>query len=1055
MKKKISLLAVLVMLISLLVPVSVSAEYKDVKPENQYYEAITTLSKLTVIPVEVDGKIEMQGVINGYEDGTFVPQGLITRAEFTKMLVFALGLQNIAVEPTEFTDVSDCWAKCYIKTAYDRGIINGMGDGIFAPNNNVTYEQALKMVVCLLGYESYAEANGGYPDGYTNQASVLGLTKNISGVKFKEEATRGVIAQLVYNALEVEMKEYNPLTGKTSSSNETLLGDYLNVKKLKGVLVGAAEYKTGDCTQNITKNEMDVLGSSNEGEVIIRFDEYTENITDISKYLGKNIVVYYKQQNDYGERFLMTIDDETATNTDYSIKYYQIESFDGSSLKYRENSADKLRSLKFSNTDITVRYNGKVVRNDVSQVLEKKKFIDGKLETITADRAYDFSSMLNAWLNPNNAFFIYGEVICTDRNSDGDINDIQINDYNTIVALKKPSTSDYKISDKIITANNIILNPDSNDYTYTVVKGGKQIEVTSIAAGDVILYTKSLDGTLYACEVTDKKVTGTIDSIDDVDNTVDIDGTEYDIGEMCRYYISTNQNGKSLATGQKGTFYLDKYDTIVYATIEDEAEKPYAYITNAFTSDDGETQYVSVFVPSSNSTSNYQLKDKVKLNGSSVSAAKAVNELTKISSGAVSDSAAVKFSNNDMTDLWHKTIYKSVKTKMTSCSLPARIEIKNNEVTSIATIASNDDSYYDENGYTLVANNEDTSKLVRCKDLDYYKYSSNSFTLNGKSAFSINAKTTIIYVPADRTEKSKYTKKSTSSFSSGDSYYVEAYDINTNKVAGLVLMYSATNSSITSVSKSSNYSVVGKLPSTFFDEDLDGNTKKLSVYTASTTLKDWVTLEEDEFADCEVGDVIQFAYDSDNYIQGRRNIIKYSDILGVLGGTATVVSEGEEDEHSEVFNWAQSVEPTEENYYQRFKFDFRYPKANASSTGDSWYETYTSSSDGVEYAYSRAAMYNVMQVQLEENKLLVTQGGFIPDTGELYNENDYEEVVVSSSTKILRMADKGKSLTPYVEDTTTNLSIEDFKASINYGTDCSKILVCSARGSAKLIVMYN
>ena len=59
-----------------------------------------------------------------------------------------------AYDSSDFTDVdASHWAKNYIQTAYNLGIIAGMGDGTFAPDAPVTYEQALKMVVCTDVYK--------------------------------------------------------------------------------------------------------------------------------------------------------------------------------------------------------------------------------------------------------------------------------------------------------------------------------------------------------------------------------------------------------------------------------------------------------------------------------------------------------------------------------------------------------------------------------------------------------------------------------------------------------------------------------------------------------------------------------------------------------------------------------------------------------------------------------------------------------------------------------------------------------------------------------------
>jgi len=1039
MKKHISLALSVIMLLTTLLSTSVFAAYSDVTDDLGYYEAITMLSKLNVI--------------NGYEDGTFKPDGNITRAEFTKIVTYTLGLGDLKTPPTEFSDVNDHWAKFNIKTAYDQGIINGMGDGTFAPDANVTYEQALKMVVCMLGYKTYAEQAGGYPVGYRAQAAALKITDNITGVSYDAPATRGSIAQLMYNALEVPMMTVNAL-GNVVSANETLLNDRLNVIKLEGILVGAEEYLTADCTNTLNLWEMSVLGKRNEGEIVIDFSEYTNSVADISKYLGKLITVYYKDIKTTNERKLVIIDDESSKNAEYHVTFDQIASFDGNKLEYYETSDSKrARDLKFSLDDVTVRYNGKMVDPNHNIVLKKTAAdSDGKMVTQESS-SMDIMSALREWLNPGSQFFIYGDVKLTDREADGKINDVQINDYNTIVAYKTPTTSDYRITDKLVTGNSITLNPDAVEYSFTIEKNGSQVPVTSIKAGDVVLYAKSLDGSLYTCKVSQKSIKGKITSIESADNKIYVDETEYNLGTMLEKYISTNQDGKQLTTGQSGTFYVDDYNTLVYGTIEDEKTNPYAYITTVYTSDDDSEYFLAAFIPSkaSTGTTSYKLREKVKVNGKNMNAAQAASYLSGLSTDETVDGSGYYYNNNDINNSSKKDeLYDGATTKLTSAAQLARLEIAaDNTIAGIVTV-TDDAAAYNTDGTTAITTNEDTSKIVRCKEIAKYKYTSSSFTIGNKTQFSVNSSTTIIYVPGNRSEKTEYAKKSTSSLSPTEEYNVEAYDINSSKVAGLVVIY-GTSGSITEVTKTTDYSIIAEIPQVTYDADDDENKLTLSVYAGtSTTAKDWITKDANEFDDVEVGDVIQFAYDQNKRALDRVNVIQYADIKEVINGKQVDV-----DDHKEVFNWTEA--PDDSGSVQKYKFDYRFPKAKPS--GDNYFETYHSSTLG-DIPYSRAAMYNVYQIQEEGSKLLVTQGGFaLDENGEvkndLYDPEDYEEISITSSTKIIRMESNEKEFSPYVEDTETALTFLDLKAAQNYGSECSKILVCSLQGRARLIVIYD
>jgi hypothetical protein len=154
---------------------------------------------------EAVNRLVAVGIINGYEDGTFKPERTITRAEFAKIVVTALGLDAAAAygaNTSDFTDVAGHWAAGYINIAASRGIVNGMGDGTFAPDAKVTFEQAVTMLVRALGYEP--SISGGYPAGYLVKAAELDITDGVKGV-VGAPAPRGIVALLTDNALETPM----------------------------------------------------------------------------------------------------------------------------------------------------------------------------------------------------------------------------------------------------------------------------------------------------------------------------------------------------------------------------------------------------------------------------------------------------------------------------------------------------------------------------------------------------------------------------------------------------------------------------------------------------------------------------------------------------------------------------------------------------------------------------------------------------------------------------------------------------------------------------------
>lgn len=1073
MKKFIAMLTSVVMLMTALCSAAF-ASFSDVDDTNPYKKAITTLSTLNVI--------------SGYDDGTFAPDKVISRAEFTSLIVHMLGFENMTSEENSFDDLSDDhWAKNYIQTAYGLGIISGMGDGTFEADSPVTYEQALKMIVCTLGYEGFAQAvadaNNGWADGYIKQANSLEITKGVADAEYSSGASRGVVAQVLYNALEVEMYENNGY--QYVKTEKTLLKDYLKCIEFKGTLVGVADYVTEDCTQSLYEYEMAVITNSGD-YVTILFEEYISDefektdtaqnynkstnekrqtikdytikinnsetsdedkktyrskietleseikklenekleafklfandttIKELRSLLGTTIIVFYKQLSENDEKTLVIFSSDSSKNTQIELTHDDIRSLDGTSLKYYVSST-KSETVKLKEDELTVRYNGRLVSSGDTVTLTNP--------STKETEEFSRQEALEQWLNPDTDYTIYGTATLTDSSSDGTIDMVQIYDYDVMVAYAAPTTSDYRITDKLVTGNYLVLDPQAASYTYTITKDGSEIAVTSIKANDVILYATSLDKSMYTLLVSSESVKGSVSSINTNSGQLTISNTAYNIGDTFETYIK-EKDGRELKVGVSGTFYTDSFGTLVFGTLDAATVVPYAYIADAYVDyDEGGKTYITAFLSSSTSTAaSYQLDDKVKLNGSSVKAELVVDRLA--------ESAA--YSNNDSD--YAEDIYGAGKEpENLTYSQPARITVKDNKVTEIITLTSEE----------AQTSNDDAEQLVLCKELNQYTYSSNSFTKDGKSAFSVNSSTIVITVPSDRKTKKLYTKKALSSiFTSGDSYYVEAYDVNSSKIAGLVIVY-GNDGSLTRVKKDTDFSVVASLPESVYSEVKDDTVLQFNVFAGSSnTAKSWTTYDSKEFASVQVGDVVQFAYDSDNLAQGRINCITMEDITEILDG-------GEAD--GQKFNWAVTQTPDEDNNYQKYKFDYRFKQ---SGTEDD--EIYYSTSLG-SIPYSRACMYNVSQVLVDDKKLYVTKDGFTADDDGIYvlDDSDYEEITITSSTKILRMEDDREEISRYAADTTTDMSISDLRDAKNYGVDCSKILVCSLKGTAKLIVVYN
>ena len=161
-------------------------QYPGVKDTEVYSEPVNVLSGL--------------GVVGGFPDGTFKPDDSVTRAQMAVMLMNCLGIPVSGKAATGFTDVpASHWASGYIKYAASLGYIAGMGDGTFHPDDPVTYDQALTMIVASLGYTSEG-LTGDWPGNFINAARGLGLLK-ICKTTGSSAASRADVCCFLYQAL--------------------------------------------------------------------------------------------------------------------------------------------------------------------------------------------------------------------------------------------------------------------------------------------------------------------------------------------------------------------------------------------------------------------------------------------------------------------------------------------------------------------------------------------------------------------------------------------------------------------------------------------------------------------------------------------------------------------------------------------------------------------------------------------------------------------------------------------------------------------------------------
>ena len=304
LKRALSLALAAIMVIGMMVVGAGAVSIDDFSDKDEIVnkEAVTTMVSL--------------GVINGKDDGSYDPSGIVTRAEMAKLIAVTL---NGGKDPTlgaitaNFTDTQGHWAESYIAYVASLGIIDGRGDGTFGPNDQVTGAQAAKMILTMLGYRSDIEGFTGanWAINVQTKGNDIDLFADMS-INPDEGLTRDDTAQMLYNGVQSWMVEYRNLEGSYdgivypqplngTKANSTVLIEKFKVSKVEGVVVAteliAMSGETTTVNERTRLDDIEYNGSGVDADGN-RWGAVTYPIAIDSAYLGQRVVIYVKGLND-------------------------------------------------------------------------------------------------------------------------------------------------------------------------------------------------------------------------------------------------------------------------------------------------------------------------------------------------------------------------------------------------------------------------------------------------------------------------------------------------------------------------------------------------------------------------------------------------------------------------------------------------------------------------------------------------------------------------------------------------------------------------------------
>ena len=461
MKKFLSLVLALVMTMSL---VTVSAGAKDFTDDSEitYKEAVDVISAL--------------GVVDGYSDGDFRPDDVLTRGAAAKIICnLILGpttasALSAGTAPFKDVPVTNTFAG-YITYCSQQGIISGYADGTFRPTGTLSGNAFMKMLLGALGYDSSIEGYTGanWQVSVIKQASGIGLDDGNDEFVGSQAVTRQEAALYAFNLLQATMVEYD--------KKDTIV--------------------VGDITINTTSTRKDVENNTN-----------TDGNIDGERN-GDGLM-------QFGEKYFKDLEKEDATDIfgHPSSKWV----YDGDDVGTYANEADATYVVEDDDMD-------------VGQVVTSSSYMN-----YSSSEAKDAKYFLNGDDNEvkSSELVAVGDIVEAYENDNGDVETVVVSRY-TVAKIDKVDT-DVSTAESRNGASEVLTLTDldgdnSNDYYDKYDDAEKTLRgyASSYDEGSVLAVAfrdgKFGDEVLASYEA--EAVTGEVTAFRE-DETVTMDGTKYE-----------------------------------------------------------------------------------------------------------------------------------------------------------------------------------------------------------------------------------------------------------------------------------------------------------------------------------------------------------------------------------------------------------------------------------------------------------------------------------------------------------------------------------------------
>ena len=314
------------------------------------------------------------GVIDGYTDGSFKPNGTVTRAEMAKMIYVArtgnANADSYKSAATSFTDVNNHWAAGFVKYCQANGIIAGKSATKFDPDATVTGVEAAKMLLVTMGYQpAKAGLTGaGWDQKTLGLASENKLLDDVNADLYSA-LPRQYAAQVIYNTLNADRVVWSTDANgfdwytNRAGDRETVGQKYLGLTTYEATLTATGKWGTSKdhmIIGNIKKINNDSLATPAGPKTL----DFSEDLSDMMYQRVK--VMTGKNDKVLG---VYTLDDSvvTANTADVGTDGAKIKidgtkySLQGDKVNVYENGADTAVVKTAAQFKSAYQYTGSVV----------------------------------------------------------------------------------------------------------------------------------------------------------------------------------------------------------------------------------------------------------------------------------------------------------------------------------------------------------------------------------------------------------------------------------------------------------------------------------------------------------------------------------------------------------------------------------------------------------------------------------------------------------------------------------------------------------------------